>query len=126
MPAHRRSSSSVRESAARLRAGAHRDGPHPEAGHDVPYATTGHLLRPAEPHEPGGDHARRLSSVHNPVAVRLGPGTSSDTALAHVDRLDPHRAPGRLALVTAMGADRVRDLLPEAVEKVRAGGASAC
>ncbi|MFB6837697.1 3-deoxy-7-phosphoheptulonate synthase [Streptomyces sp. NPDC056361] len=101
-------------------------GPHPEAGHDVPYATTGHLLWPAEPHEPGGDHVRHLSSVHNPVAVRLGPGTSPDSVLGHVDRLDPHRAPGRLTLVAGMGADRVRDLLPEVVEKVRAEGASVC
>ncbi|MFI1979013.1 3-deoxy-7-phosphoheptulonate synthase [Streptomyces wedmorensis] len=100
--------------------------PHPEAGHDVPYATTGHLLWLGESHEPGGDHAGHLSSVHNPVAVRLGPGTCPDTVLAAVDRLDPHRAPGRLTLVAAMGADRVRDLLPAVVEKVRAEGASVC
>nr|AGG82444.1 3-deoxy-D-arabinoheptulosonate-7-phosphate synthase [Streptomyces sp. SS] len=98
--------------------------PHPEAGHDVPYATTGHLLWLGESHEPGGDHAGHLSSVHNPVAVRLGPGTCPDTVLAAVDRLDPHRAPERLTLVAAMGADRVRDLLPAVVEKVRAEGAS--
>ncbi|MEX0167540.1 3-deoxy-7-phosphoheptulonate synthase [Streptomyces sp. LMG1-1-1.1] len=101
-------------------------GPHPEAAHDVPYATTGHLLWLGESHEPGADHARHLASVHNAVAVRLGPGTRPDTVLAHVDRLDPHRAPGRLTLVAAMGADRVRDLLPELVEKVRAEGASVC
>ncbi|MFE5908820.1 3-deoxy-7-phosphoheptulonate synthase [Streptomyces wedmorensis] len=98
----------------------------PPPGHDVPYATTGHLLWLGESHEPDGDHAGHLSSVHNPVAVRLGPGTCPDTVLAAVDRLDPHRAPGRLTLVAAMGADRVRDLLPAVVEKVRAEGASVC
>ncbi|MER5361251.1 3-deoxy-7-phosphoheptulonate synthase [Streptomyces sp. NPDC002785] len=61
-----------------------------------------------------------LSEVHNPVAVRIGPGTRPDTVLGLVDRLDPHREPGRLTFVVRAGADRVRDLLPVLVEKVRA------
>jgi 3,4-dideoxy-4-amino-D-arabino-heptulosonate 7-phosphate synthase len=39
-----------------------------------------------------------------------------------VRRLDPHRIPGRLTLVSRMGHGRVRDVLPPILEKVNATG----
>jgi 3-deoxy-7-phosphoheptulonate synthase len=54
--------------------------------------------------------------------VKLGPSVSPDGAVALADRLDPDHVPGRLTFITRMGAQRVRDLLPPLVEKVRAEG----
>src|SRR3954447_6218837 len=73
-----------------------------------------------------GDRTRALDGAHvafaagiaNPIAVKLGPTTRPEDAVALVDRLDPDRVPGRLTLVTRLGAERVRDLLPPIVEKV--------
>ena len=63
-------------------------------------------------------------SIRNPVAVKLGPTTTPDDALALVERLNPDGEPGRLTFVTRMGCDRVRDALPPVVEKVTASGAT--
>ncbi|WP_052863878.1 class II 3-deoxy-7-phosphoheptulonate synthase [Streptomyces niger] len=89
-----------------------------------PYATSGHLLWIGErTRDPEGAHVEWASQLANPVAVKLGPGTTADTALRLVDRLDPRREPGRLTFIVRMGVDKVRDVLPPLVEKVTASGA---
>ncbi|MEV6237502.1 3-deoxy-7-phosphoheptulonate synthase class II [Lentzea sp. NPDC051838] len=87
------------------------------------YAGSGHLLWIGDrTRQLDGAHVAYFASIENPVAVKLGPSTTSEDALALVDRLDPDRKPGRLTFVVRMGAERVRDLLPELVEKVAASG----
>jgi len=77
-----------------------------------------------------GDRTRQLEGAHmafaelisNPIGVKLGPSTTPEMAVEFVERLDPHREPGRLTLVSRMGNDKVRTLLPPIVEKVAASG----
>ena len=69
-----------------------------------------------------GAHLEFASQVANPVGVKIGPKATPDDVLALVDRLDPVRTPGRLTVISRMGASRVRDALPPIVEKVSAGG----
>lgn len=77
-----------------------------------------------------GERTRRLDGAHlafaellsNPVGVKIGPGVTPELAVEYVRRLDPHGTPGRLTLVSRMGHDRVRDVLPPIVEKVNASG----
>ncbi len=89
----------------------------------LPYDVSGHLLWIGErTRQLDGAHVELLSHVRNPVAVKLGPTTTADDAVALAERLDPGREPGRLTFVARMGADRVRDLLPELVDKARAAG----
>ena len=68
-------------------------------------------------------HIEFASRISNPIGVKLGPTTTVDEALTLIDRLDPEREPGRLTFITRMGAGKVRDRLPELVEKVTASGA---
>ncbi|MBC3842008.1 3-deoxy-7-phosphoheptulonate synthase class II [Streptacidiphilus sp. 4-A2] len=68
-------------------------------------------------------HIEFASQISNPIGVKLGPTTTVDDALTLIDRLDPEREPGRLTFITRMGKDKVRDRLPELVEKVTASGA---
>jgi 3-deoxy-7-phosphoheptulonate synthase len=56
--------------------------------------------------------------VGNPVAVKLGPRATSDDVTALCARLDPHRTPGRLTLISRMGAGAVEDALPPLVKAV--------
>ncbi|MDT7782595.1 MAG: 3-deoxy-7-phosphoheptulonate synthase [Pseudonocardiales bacterium] len=87
------------------------------------YATSGHLLWIGDrTRQLDGAHVAYFATVDNPVAVKLGPATTPEDALALADRLDPGRRPGRLTFIVRMGARRVRDLLPELVEKVSASG----
>ncbi|MBU9765552.1 3-deoxy-7-phosphoheptulonate synthase class II [Mycobacterium sp. TNTM28] len=77
-----------------------------------------------------GERTRQLDGAHvalaeviaNPIGVKLGPTTTPELAVEYVERLDPKNEPGRLTLVTRMGNNKVRDLLPPIIEKVQATG----
>ncbi|MEI7029444.1 3-deoxy-7-phosphoheptulonate synthase class II [Streptomyces pratensis] len=88
------------------------------------YDLSAHLVWIGErTRQPDGAHLDFVAGIRNPVAVKLGPGATADDALAIVDRLDPDRTPGRLTFISRMGADAVRDTLPDLVSKVQASGA---
>ncbi len=72
--------------------------------------------------QPGGAHLAFAQGIANPVGVKLGPTSTPEDAVALADLLDPDHEPGRLTFVTRLGADRVTELLPPLVEKVRASG----
>ncbi|MFI1353930.1 class II 3-deoxy-7-phosphoheptulonate synthase [Streptomyces sp. NPDC020898] len=91
------------------------------------YAGSGHLLWIGErTRQLDGAHVEFFSRISNPIAVKLGPSAAADDVLKLIDRLDPHREPGRLTFVVRAGAERVRDVLPVLVEKVGAEGAQVC
>ncbi|MFF3405293.1 3-deoxy-7-phosphoheptulonate synthase [Streptomyces sp. NPDC002742] len=68
--------------------------------------------------EPDGAHVRFLSGLTNPVGVKIGPGTDPERLAELCARLDPGHEPGRLVLISRMGADRVRTALPPLVDRV--------
>lgn len=70
-----------------------------------------------------GAHVEFARSVRNPIGVKVGPGTTPQDLLALVGALNPQRQPGRLTLITRMGAGRIRDVLPSLVDTVAADGA---
>ncbi|MES4890693.1 3-deoxy-7-phosphoheptulonate synthase [Streptomyces sp. NPDC096012] len=72
--------------------------------------------------QPDGAHVRLLAGITNPVACKIGPGTTAEDVTAVADRLDPHRRPGRLVLVARMGTGFVSSRLPALVAAVRAAG----
>ncbi|MCV7391873.1 class II 3-deoxy-7-phosphoheptulonate synthase [Mycolicibacterium porcinum] len=77
-----------------------------------------------------GERTRQLDGAHvalaeviaNPIGIKLGPTTTPEQAVEYVERLDPNNEPGRLTLVTRMGNNKVRDLLPALIQKVEATG----
>jgi 3-deoxy-7-phosphoheptulonate synthase len=90
----------------------------------LPYDVSAHLVWIGErTRDPAGAHVDFCSRIRNPVAVKLGPAATPDAVLALIERLDPEREPGRLTLITRLGAARVRELLPPLVERVTAHGA---
>ncbi|MEU6439248.1 class II 3-deoxy-7-phosphoheptulonate synthase [Streptomyces sp. NPDC047046] len=91
------------------------------------YAGSGHLLWIGERTRAlDGAHIEFFSRVGNPIAVKLGPSAAPGDLPGLIDRLDPHREPGRLTFVVRAGAERVRDVLPGLVEKAAAEGAPVC
>jgi 3-deoxy-7-phosphoheptulonate synthase len=89
-----------------------------------PYDVSAHFLWIGErTRDPDGAHIEFFRHLRNPVAVKLGPATTPQDALALVNRLDPDHEPGRLTFITRMGAAQVRSVLPPIVEKVTASGA---
>jgi len=69
-----------------------------------------------------GAHVALAALIANPVGVKIGPKTTPETAVELVERLDPDRVDGRVTLVSRMGNDKVRDVLPAIVEAVRDSG----
>ena len=91
----------------------------------TPYDTSAHFIWIGErTRELEGAHVDFLSRVRNPIGVKLGPTTDSDTVLRLLDKLDPEREPGRLTFITRMGAGKIRDLLPNLLETVKAEGST--
>ncbi len=69
-----------------------------------------------------GAHVEFFRGIANPIAVKLGPSVTADQALRLIDALNPENEPGKLALITRMGASRVGDVLPGLVEVVKRSG----
>jgi 3-deoxy-7-phosphoheptulonate synthase len=77
-----------------------------------------------------GERTRQLDGAHvafaellaNPIGLKIGPTTTPEQAVEYVERLDPHREPGRLTLISRMGSGNVREVLPRIVEKVESSG----
>jgi 3-deoxy-7-phosphoheptulonate synthase len=69
-----------------------------------------------------GAHLAFFEGVNNPLGCKLGPAITPDEVLALCERLNPERIPGRLTLITRMGWEHVRDLLPPVVRAVRDSG----
>lgn len=67
-----------------------------------------------------GAHVELLRGTSNPIAVKLGPTTTPDMALALCDRLNPRRLPGRLTFVTRIGPAAIGAVLPGLVAAVAA------
>jgi 3-deoxy-7-phosphoheptulonate synthase len=89
----------------------------------LPYDVSAHFLWIGErTRQLDGAHVELLSRVHNPIGVKLGPSVTPDDAIALAARLNPLNEAGRLTFITRMGAGKVRDALPELVEKVTAAG----
>jgi 3-deoxy-7-phosphoheptulonate synthase len=88
-----------------------------------PYDLSAHLVWIGErTRDMDGAHVEFCRQIRNPIGVKLGPTASPEDAVALVERLNPDRVPGRLTLITRLGADQVRDLLPPLVEKVTEHG----
>ena len=69
-----------------------------------------------------GAHVDFLAGVGNPLGVKIGPSVSADEVVTLCERLNPGRVPGRLSLISRLGAGRVEELLPALIRAVRAAG----
>ena len=61
--------------------------------------------------------------MRNPIGCKIGPSITPAELIALIDRLNPDGEEGRLSLITRMGADKIREVLPALVEAVKAHGA---
>jgi len=89
-----------------------------------PYDVSAHMVWIGErTRQLDGAHLEFFANIRNPIGVKLGPTTTSEDALALIGKLNPDNEAGRLTFITRMGASKIREHLPELVEKVTASGA---
>jgi 3-deoxy-7-phosphoheptulonate synthase len=70
-----------------------------------------------------GAHAEYLRGIENPVGVKVGPTADPKEIVELVRYLNPGNTPGRVTIITRMGAGRVRGALPTLVKALRDAGA---
>jgi 3-deoxy-7-phosphoheptulonate synthase len=87
------------------------------------YDVSGHFLWIGErTRQLDGAHIHFASTISNPIGMKVGPTASPDQVVEAAQILNPDRVPGRLSLITRMGAQQVREVLPSIVQKVDASG----
>ena len=87
------------------------------------YDTSAHLVWVGErTRQVDGAHVDFMSGLSNPVGAKVGPNATPDELVALCARLDPERTPGRLTLISRLGAGRVGTLLPPLLRAVRDAG----
>lgn len=64
-------------------------------------------------------HVHFLSGVHNPIGVKVSDKMNTDELIELIDLLNPNNEPGRLTLITRMGASTIRDALPPLLAAVK-------
>ncbi len=90
---------------------------------NTPYNVSAHMVWIGErTRQLTGAHVAYCRGLRNPLGVKIGPATVADDAVGLVEALDPDREPGRITLISRMGAGRVRDALPPIVAAVEATG----
>lgn len=69
-----------------------------------------------------GAHVEFLRGVGNPIGCKVGPTTTAEYLIELCEVLNPSRIPGRLTLITRMGADRIEDGLRPLLRAVTDAG----
>lgn len=77
-----------------------------------------------------GDRTRELDGAHleyfrgikNPIGCKVGPSMKEDELIRLIDALNPENEAGRLNLIVRMGADKISDIYPNLLKRVKAEG----
>lgn len=67
-------------------------------------------------------HTHYLSTLANPIALKVGPDLSPTTLSALVNQLNPNKLPGHLTLIHRLGAQAIKTRLPHLIAAVQATG----
>jgi len=90
------------------------------------YDCSAHMLWVGErTRQPGCAHFEFVRGISNPIGVKVSDEATPQDILYILETLNPQNTPGRVALVTRMGADKIRDKLPPLVKAVRDSGRAA-
>lgn len=88
-----------------------------------PYDVSGHFVWVGErTRNLDGAHVDFAARIQNPIGVKVGPTTTEAELLALLKKLDPENKPGRLMLITRMGAGKIREVLPKLIDAVSKSG----
>lgn len=72
--------------------------------------------------DPDGAHVRFLAAVSNPVGLKAGPAMTPEALLRLAAILNPENEPGRLTVISRMGAAEVEARLPPLIRAARREG----
>jgi 3-deoxy-7-phosphoheptulonate synthase len=89
----------------------------------LPYDLSAHFVWIGErTRDLDGAHVEFAAGIRNPIGIKIGPQATPADVRALIRKLSPDGEPGRLTLITRLGAGQIRTLLPPIVEAVEADG----
>ncbi len=89
----------------------------------LPYDLSAHFVWIGErTRDLDGAHVEFAAGIRNPIGIKIGPQATPAGVRALIRKLSPDGEPGRLTLITRLGAGLIRTLLPPIVEAVEAEG----
>ncbi len=89
------------------------------------YACSAHFLWIGDrTRQPDGAHVEFLRGVRNPIGMKVGPSMDPDELVRLLETLNPNDEPGRITLISRMGADKVEKKLPPLLRAVHRSGRS--
>jgi 3-deoxy-7-phosphoheptulonate synthase len=87
------------------------------------YDCSAHMLWIGErTRELDGAHVEFLRGVGNPIGCKVGPSMTGEEVIALCEALNPAMIPGRLTLISRMGADTVEERLRPLLRAVKESG----
>ncbi len=89
----------------------------------MPYNCSAHMVWMGErTRQLDHAHIEFFRGINNPVGVKVGPTATEEELMALIDTLNPNNIPGRLTLITRMGADNLANNLPKLIRRVQKEG----
>ncbi|MEW5704471.1 MAG: class II 3-deoxy-7-phosphoheptulonate synthase [Pseudomonadota bacterium] len=87
------------------------------------YDCSAHLLWIGDrTRQPDSAHVEFLRGIHNPIGVKISSKVEAAELLRLIDILNPNNDPGRLTLISRMGAEQIWDRLPPLIRAVKREG----
>ena len=72
--------------------------------------------------QPDGAHAEYLRGIENPVGIKIGPSANPADIVELLELLNPKNIPGKINLISRMGAGKVKGALPNILQGVQSSG----
>jgi 3-deoxy-7-phosphoheptulonate synthase len=69
-----------------------------------------------------GAHVEYFRGIENPIGVKTGPSIEPDELVKLITTLEPENRPGRITVITRLGAEKVTELLPPLINAVTKAG----
>jgi len=66
-----------------------------------------------------GAHVEYFRGIENPIGVKVGPTMEPAEMIELLEVLEPNNRPGRITLISRLGANGVRDKLPKLIQAVK-------
>ncbi|KAG1671346.1 hypothetical protein FOA52_002956 [Chlamydomonas sp. UWO 241] len=71
-------------------------------------------------------HLEFMRGIHNPIGVKVSDKCSPEDLLTMIRAFNPDNVPGRLTVITRMGAKKMREHLPKLIQAVQDSGLVVC
>ena len=90
---------------------------------DRRYGCSGHMLWVGDKtRQPSGEHVKFLSTINNPIGIKIGPEFNLEELEELVNQLNPNNEIGKLIFIVRLGLKRIKQMLPKLIKKVQHNG----